>query len=295
MPRIAYVNGSYVPHRDAHVHIEDRGFQFADGIYEVIACINGVLADERGHLDRLERSLGEIGMDLPVPRPTLQLIIRELLRRNRQRNAIVYMQVTRGQAKRDFKFPGAETAQTLVLTIRPFQYERNPGATNGIRVVTVPDIRWKRRDIKTVALLPQVLAKQKAAESGAAEAWMVGDDGKVTEGSSSNAWIVTKDGRLVTRNASSDILKGVTRMALKHLCAELQLTIEERAFTVEEAMNASEAFISSATTLLHPVIEIDGRKIGDGAPGLVGKRLYQEYRAYIDGTRGAPLSWVAGE
>ena len=294
MPRIAYVNGAYLPHGHAAVHIEDRGFQFADGIYEVISFIHGRLADETAHLDRLERSLGEIGMDMPVPRATLQFLMRELIRRNRLKNAIVYIQVTRGQAKRDFKFPAPETAPSLVMTARPFQFDNTAAVQNGIKVITVPDIRWKRRDIKSVALLPQVLAKQKAAEKGANEAWMVDDDGKVTEGSSSNAWIVTKKGSLITHNANSDILKGVTRVALQKICAELQLKIEERAFTPAEAYDAAEAFISSATTFVHSVIEIDGKHIGQGKPGPVARRLYEEYRAYADGLRGEPVRWKAG-
>ncbi len=293
MPRLAYVNGAYVPHQNAAVHIEDRGFQFADGIYEVIAAVNGKMADEIGHIDRLERSLKEIQMDLPVPRTTLQFLIRELLRRNKLKNALIYIQVTRGQAKRDFKFPtGAK--QSLIITARPYAYENVAPVLNGIKAVTVKDIRWKRRDIKSVALLPQVLAKQEAAAKGAAEAWMVDDSGMVTEGSSSNAWIVTRQGKLVTRNANSDILKGVTRSALSALSAGLQLTIEERAFTPAEAYDAAEAFITSATTFVHPVIEIDGKKIGDGKPGPVAKRLYEEYRAYVDGKRNEPVRWKAG-
>ncbi len=294
MPRIAYVNGSYLPHTRAAVHIEDRGFQFADGIYEVVGVMNGVLVDEAGHLDRLERSLGELRIAMPVPRRTLQVLMRELLRRNRMKNAMIYIQVTRGQAKRDFKFPSPDVTPSLVMTCRTARYENLPAVEQGIKVVTVPDIRWKRRDIKSVALLPQALAKQAAAEKGAAEAWMVDDQGRVTEGASSNAWIVTKQGKLVTRNANSDILKGVTRAALTHLCADLQITVEERPFTPAEAYDAAEAFISSATTFVHPVVEIDGKRIGDGGPGPVARRLYDEYRAYADGRRGDALRWKAG-
>jgi D-alanine transaminase len=294
MPRYAYVNGSYVPHTNAAVHVEDRGFQFADGVYEVIGLINGVLADEEGHLDRLERSLRELRIAMPVPRRTLKMIVRELVRRNRLKNALVYMQVTRGQARRDFAFPAADTPVSLVITAWPKLYDNLPAVQKGIKAITVPDIRWKRRDIKSVALLPQALAKQAAVEKGAGEAWMVDESGKVTEGSASNAWIVTKGGKLVTRNATSDILKGVTRGALSRLCADLQLSIEERAFTPEEAYNAAEAFISSATTFVHPVVEIDGKKIGDGKPGPVARRLYEEYRAYVDGKRGEGVRWKVG-
>jgi D-alanine transaminase len=294
MPRYAYVNGSYLPHADAAVHVEDRGFQFADGVYEVIGLINGVLADEDGHLDRLERSLGELRIAMPVPRKTLRLIIRELLRKNRLKNAIVYMQVTRGQARRDFAYPAADTPTSLVITAWPKLYENLPGGVKGIKAITVPDIRWKRRDIKSVALLPQAMAKQAAVEKGAGEALMVDDSGYVTEGSASNAWIVTKQGKLVTRNATNDILKGVTRTALAQICTELQITMEERAFTPGEAYDAAEAFISSATTFVYPVIEIDGKKIGDGKPGAVAKRLYEEYRAYLEGQRGESVRWKAG-
>ena len=293
MPRYAYVNGQYVPHKDAAVHIEDRGYQFADGVYEVIACINGKLADEQAHYDRLARSLSEIGMDMPVPEKTLGHLMRELLRKNRLSNANVYIQVTRGAAKRDFKFPAAGTPQSLVLTARPFRFEAGQNLIKGAKVITVPDIRWKRRDIKSVALLPQVLAKQKAAEKGAYEAWMVDDAGFVTEGSSSNAWIVTRDKKIVTRVANHNILRGVTRSALEKLCAELQFKLEERSFTKEEAFRAQEAFTSSAVALICPVVEIDGHKIGTGKPGPVTLRLYDEYRAYVEGKRGAPVRWKA--
>lgn len=293
MPRIAYVNGAYMPHEDASVHIEDRGFQFADGVYEVIACIHGRLADETGHLDRLERSLSELGMDLPVLRQTLKIIMRELLRRNRLQNANLYIQVTRGQAPRDFKFPRAEVPPTLVMTARPYRFDDNPANMKGIKAFTVPDIRWKRRDIKTVALLPQVLAKQNAATQGGGEAFMVDEQGFITEGASSNVWILTGDGRLLTRKANSEILRGVTRTALQAICTELQIKVEEKNFTVEDAYDAVEIFTSSAVALVMPVIELDGRMIGDGKPGKVSRRLYDEYRAYVDGLRGEQLQWKA--
>ena len=292
MPRFAFVNGSYVPHGEASVHIEDRGFQFADGVDEVVACINGKMADERGHLDRLERSCGELSIPMPVARRSLQFIMRELLRRNRLKNANVYIQVTRGVAKRDFPFP-ADTPATLVLTTRAFQFDNNVKVKNGASAVTVPDIRWKRRDIKTTGLLAQVLAKQEAAESGAYEAWMVDDEGYITEGSSSNAWIVTRDGKLITRHATSDILRGVTRTALEKICAELQMKVEERPFTVQEAYDAEEAFNTSAVALVVPIINLDGHDIGDGRPGPVARKLYEEYRAYVDGQRGEHVNWVA--
>ncbi|MCB1530252.1 MAG: D-amino-acid transaminase [Rhodospirillales bacterium] len=294
MPRISYVNGQYVPYNDACVHIEDRGYQFADGIYEVIGCIHGKLADETGHLDRMERSLSEMQMDMPVPRRILQFILREVLRRNKLKNANLYIQVTRGRARRDFKFPAPETPQSLVVIANPFKFDDSPTIQSGVRVITLPDIRWKRRDIKTIALLPQCLAKQKAIDSGVYDAWMVDPDGFVTECSASNAWIVTKDRKLVTRSVSNDILRGVTRTAIQHLCREMNLTIEERAFTPEEAYDAIEAFASSATALITPVIEIDGHKIGDGKPGDVTRNIYAEYRAYADGLKGEQVHWEPG-
>lgn len=293
MPRYAFVNGAYVPHEEAAVHIEDRGFQFADGVYEVIACIHGRLADERGHLDRLQRSLSELGMEMPMHRETIQFVVRELLRRNRLSNALVYMQVTRGVAKRDFAFPSADVAQSIVVTTRHFRYDNQQKMEKGVKAVTVPDLRWKRRDIKTVALLPQVLAKQKAVEQGAAEALMVDDNGFITEGSSSNAWIVTRDGVLVTRKATTDILRGVTRTALDKIREELQIRLEERSFTPEEAYDAAEVFVSAASALVTPIVEVDGRKIGDGKPGRITLRLYEEYRAYADGLRGEQEGWTA--
>lgn len=293
MPKVAYVNGAYIPHRDATVHIEDRGFQLADGVYEVIGCIHGHFADERGHLDRLERSLAELQMDMPVPRETLRFLMREVLRRNNLRNAGIYIQVTRGAAKRDFPFPQAPVPQTLVITTRPFRFDGLPKMEKGVKAISVPDIRWKRRDIKSIGLLPQVLAKQKAVEAGAFEAWMIDDDGYVTEGASSNAWIITKKGVLVTRQAGTDILRGVTRTAIDRLRDELQIKLEERPFTLKEAYEAEEAFNSSATALITPIVEIDGRRIGNGKPGKMTLRLYEEYRAYVDGLRGEQVAWKA--
>jgi len=293
MPRYVYVNGSYVPHSYAYTHIEDRGFQFADGVYEVIGCIHGHLADETGHLDRLERSLKEIQMPMPVSRASLKFIMRELLRRNRHRNGYLYIQITRGVAKRDFQFPHENTKQTLVITSRAFNFETNINVLEGIKVITTIDTRWKRPDIKSVALLPQVLAKQEAVEKGAYEAWMLDENGFITEGSASNAWILTTEGNLVTRKASGDILRGVTRTALNELLNDLQINLEVRNFTPQEAYEAQEAFTSSATALIMPVIEIDGHKIGSGKPGPIARQLYKEYRAYIDGLRGEQVRWEA--
>ena len=292
MPRFAYVNGCFSRHSQAHVHIEDRGFQFADGIYEVVALINGHWADERGHLDRLERSLKELSIDMPVPRETLRMLMRELARKNRLRSGNVYIQITRGRARRDFKFPGAATHPSLVMTAYPFKFDNNANVTKGARAISTPDIRWKRPDIKSTALLPQVLAKQAAAEKGAYEAWMVDANGYVTEGSSSNAWIV-KGGKIITRPADGTILRGVTRTAIAKICAELQITLEERAFTLAEACEADEAFNTGAVALIVPIIELDGHKIGTGQPGPVAQRIYEEYRAYANGERGEQEEWKA--
>ncbi|MBW7912091.1 MAG: D-amino-acid transaminase [Alphaproteobacteria bacterium] len=281
MPRIAYVNGRYIPHQSAQIHIEDRGFQFADGIYEVIALMDGELRDEVGHLDRLERSLGEIGIAMPMPRRVLQIAMREMVRRNRIKNGALYIQVSRGIAARDFKFPSPAVRPTLVMTLRHMTFDIPARKAAAKPVITVPDIRWKRRDIKSTALLGQVLAKQIAVNEGAAEAWMVDDDGFITEGASSNAWIIDAKGRLITRPAAHNaILKGVTRSALQALCKQEGIELVERAFTPKEAYKAREAFTSSATALIMPVSSIDGHKIGNGKIGPVTDKLYDLYMEY---------------
>ncbi len=279
MPRYAYVNGQYLRHETAAVHIEDRGFQFADGVYEVVTVQHGRLVDEDGHIARLGRSLGELRIDWPVSERALRMIMRQLIRRNRLRDGIVYMQITRGTAPRDFRFPD-QAAPSLVLTTRRMDLDPRPRIDAGIAVITIPDIRWKRRDIKSVSLLPQVMGKQQAAEAGAQEAWQVDEDGQVTEGCSSNAWIVTADGRLVTRNPTNLILNGITRQSVLRLAGEAGLTFEERSFSVEEAMQATEAFITSATTYVMPVTRIDGRAVGDGRPGPLSRRLRDSYVGY---------------
>ncbi|QJE72887.1 D-amino-acid transaminase [Aerophototrophica crusticola] len=280
MPRIAYVNGRYVPHGEASVHVEDRGFQFADGVYEVVTVVGGKLADEEGHLARLGRSLGELQIPWPVKPAVLKVIMREVVRRNGAQNALLYIQVNRGVAPRDFRFP-ANPRPSLVLTCRRTKFQTARQLAEGVPCVTVPDIRWLRRDIKSVALLAQVLAKQKAVEAGAFEAWQVDPDGTVTEGSSSNAWIVTADGVLVTRPASNLILNGITRQSILRLAGELGIPFEERPFTVEEAYAAREAFISSASTFALPVTRLDGRSIGDGTPGPLCRKLRQAYMEYV--------------
>ncbi|MBU2192096.1 MAG: D-amino-acid transaminase [Alphaproteobacteria bacterium] len=277
MPRIAYVNGRYVAHADACVHIEDRGYQFADGVYEVCEVARGYIVDMKRHLDRLDRSLGELKIAWPMARAAFQIVIREVVRRNRVVNGLVYMQVTRGVAGRDFLFP-ANTRPAVVVTAKkvdPTQVSKR--AEEGIRVVTVPENRWDRVDIKSVGLLPNVLAKEKAKAAGAQEAWFVDTDGNVKEGGSSNAWIVTKDGALVTRPAEHGILRGITRTTLFDVAAKLGLKIEERYFSVSEAREAREAFISSATTIAMPVVAIDGTPVANGHPGSVTLSLRQAF------------------
>jgi D-alanine transaminase len=276
MARYAYVNGRYVDHREASVHIEDRGYQLADGVYEVVGVRDGKLIDEGPHIDRLDRSLRELRIAWPVSRATLGFIIRELMRRNRLRDGLVYMQVTRGVARRDHAFPTTPVKPALVLTTKNSKRaEADPGP--GVAIKSQPDIRWERCDIKTVALLPNVLAKQAARESGAYEAWLVDGNGCVTEGASTNAWIVTADGELVTRHTDHGILAGITRQTLKTLANSLQLKFVERPFTLVEAKRASEAFITSATSYVTPVVKIDGETVGDGKPGATARRLREEY------------------
>ncbi len=282
MSRIAYVNGRYVPQAAARVHIEDRGYQFADGVYEVIAVVDGRLVDSDLHLDRLERSLGELDMATPMARGALRIVMAETVRRNRVRNGIVYMQVTRGVAPRNHPFPKG-VRPVLVITSRRVPIPRDPESVAGARVVTAPDIRWKRCDIKSVALLGNVLAKQRAVEAGAEEAWLVDDDGYVTEGSATNAWILDREGRLVTRPTGNAILGGITRQTLLGLARDAGIEVVERRFTVEEAKAAREAFFSSTTNFVKPVSEIDGVVIGNGEPGETSRRLLGLYIAHAHG------------
>jgi D-alanine transaminase len=274
---IAYVNGSFVPLREAKVSILDRGFLFADGIYEVAAVLDGKLVDNASHLARLERSLGEISLALPETLARIQAIQKELVARNNLVNGMVYLEVTRGADKgRDFAFPGGKVSPTLVMFVTVKDIVNAPSAKTGIGVITVPDLRWARRDIKSVALLAQVLAKQAAAVAGAGEAWMI-EDGKVTEGGSSSAFILTRNDVLVTRQNGSEILPGCTRKAVVKLAEERQLRVEERAFTIEEALAAKEVFITSATLFVQPVISIDGHKVAGGRPGPMTSRLREIY------------------
>ncbi|HEV7874374.1 MAG TPA: D-amino-acid transaminase, partial [Enterovirga sp.] len=277
MSRTVFVNGAFVPYEDARIPVMDRGFLFADGIYEVAAVLGGRLVDNAAHLARLERSLAEIRIANPHGADEWTRLEEELVRRNELQEGLVYMQVTRGVADRDFAFP-ADTVPTVVMFTQAKRIADAPLAGTGAAVVTVPDLRWKRRDIKSVALLAQVLAKQAAAEAGMAEAWMV-EDGFVTEGSSSTAFIITKERRVVTRPLSHAILPGITRLAVMQLAREADLAIEERLFSVEEAHAAQEAFYTSATSLVMPVVSIDHQPVGDGKPGPLVRRLRQLYLA----------------
>ena len=279
MSRIAYVNGRYVPHREAAVHIEDRGYQFADGVYEVIAVLNRRLVDIEGHMVRLERSLAELAMAMPMARGPLRVVLDETVRRNGVRDGMVYLQVTRGVARRNHPFPeGVRPA--LVVTARRAPLLLDPDALTGARAVTVPDIRWGRCDIKTISLLPNVLAKQHAIEHDAYEAWMVDDDGYVTEGSATNAWIMDGEGRIVTRPKGDDILGGITRETMIELARANGIEVVERRFTVEEAKTAREAFITSTTNFLKPITQIDDAVIGNGEPGETSRRLLTLYLAH---------------
>jgi len=278
LSRIAYVNGRYLRQRDASVHIEDRGYQFADGIYEVCGVRGGKLMDEALHLERMQRSLGELRIALPVPLPALRHILREVVRRNRLSNGMVYFQITRGVSPRDHPFPPASVRPALVVTAKRLNEVRVALAVEkGVAVVTMPDLRWARRDIKSVALLPNILAKQAAREAGAYEAWLVDKDGFVTEGSSTNAWIVDSEGRLITRPASPDILNGVTRRVLVEAARLEGIELVERPFTPEEAKAAREAFVSASSAIIIPVVRIDGEPVGNAAPGSTTLRLREAY------------------
>jgi D-alanine transaminase len=284
MPRYAYVNGRYLPHAQAAVHIEDRGYQFADGVYDVIPVYQGSLVDEGLHLDRLERSLRELRIDMPVSRATLKLIARELMRRNDLTQGMLYMQVTRGVAPRDHKFP-AKAIPALVMTTRQMKPQSEALLNQGIKVITVPDIRWQRCDIKSTSLLPNVLAKQQAAEAGAYEAWQVDSEGFITEGTSTNAWIVNAEGKVVTRDFSHAILNGITRITLLAQIREAGFDLEERAFTLEEAKTAREAFLTSSTSFVLPIVAIDEAPVGNGHPGILCGKLragYIDYMASIE-------------
>lgn len=274
MTRIVYVNGAYKRYAEAAVHAEDRGFQFADAIYEVIEVLNGHLVDVTRHLARLNRSLRELGIAPPMSDAALKQVIAQVLRRNRVRNGIVYMQVTRGAGPRDFSLPLPGMPPTLIVLARAQRKGWSDElALTGIRVRTIPDNRWSRSDIKTVMLLPAVLAKDEARRHGAKEAWFVDAQGNVTEGASSNAWIVTADGTLLTHPLDPQILPGVTRATVMDIARQEGLKVEERSFSKDEALRSREAFVTSATNIVMPVVEIDGVPVGDGRPGPLARQL----------------------
>lgn len=275
MSRIVFLNGSFLPIEEAKVPFMDRGFLFGDGVYEGIAVLEGRLVDNEAHLERLERSLSEVRILNPYTRAEWTRIQEELAQRNGMTEGFIYFQVTRGVAERDFTFP-ENAAPTVAMFTQAKSIVHSPAAEKGIAIVTVPDLRWKRRDIKSINLLAQVLAKQTAKEAGAQEAWMV-EDGYVTEGGSSSGFIVTKDGRVVVRPLSNAVLPGITRKSLLALSAQAGIELEERLFTVEEAYEAAEAFLTSASNFVLPIVSIDGRAIADGRPGPITKKLREIY------------------
>jgi D-alanine transaminase len=283
MSRIAYVNGRYLPLRQAMVHVEDRGYQFGDAVYEVCEVRQGRLIDERRHLARLKRSLDELQIKLPMSPVALGIVLREVIARNRIGYGIVYLQVSRGVAQRDHAFPTPEVPPSVVVWARPLNARRNEAlAAAGIAVVSVPDNRWGRVDIKTTGLLPNVLARQAAVAQGARDAWFVDKDGMVTEAASANAWIVTQAGRVVTRPADHGILKGITRTVLFDVIKAQGLSVEERAFALSEAYAAREAFVTAASQIVLPVVRIDGHAIGEGKPGPVATALRRAFHEYAE-------------
>lgn len=274
MSRIVYVNGEYLPEADAKISVFDRGFLMADAVYEVTSVIDGKILAFDGHTERLARSLSELDMKSPCSIDELLAIHREMIAQNDLTEGLIYLQVTRGIADRDFVYPDVEPS--LVLFTQTKNVVNSPMAKTGMKVISIPDIRWGRRDIKTVQLLAPSMGKMAAKAAGCDDAWLV-EDGFVTEGTSNNAYIVTQDGTIVTRNLGTEILAGITRAAVLRFAAEAQIKIEERPFTIEEAMQAKEAFVTSATTFVGPVVEIDGAQIGDGKVGDIARRLREIY------------------
>ncbi len=278
MSRVAYVNGRYVRHAEASVHIEDRGFQFADGVYEVWAVFGGKLCDVEGHMERLDRSLGELQISAPMSERALRLVLRETLRRNQVTDGMVYLQITRGSAPRDHAFPDPAPHPTLVITAKPLDYPAMEAkARKGVGVISAPDNRWGRCDIKTVGLLPNAMAKTAAREQGAFEAWLYDGMGFVTEGASTNAWIVDADGALRTRDTNANILRGITRKTLIDLAEKAGVPVSLRPFTIEEAKGAKEAFLTAASAFITPIVRIDGSPVGDGTPGPVTLKMRALY------------------
>ena len=277
MSRIVYVNGAFLPEEEAKISVFDRGFLFADAVYEVTPVMQGRLVENAGHMKRLERSLGELRMESPVPISEIAGLMKQLVEKNELWEGIVYLQVSRGAADRDFAFP-KDAAPSLVMFTQEKPLEETNGSRLGIKVISMPDLRWARRDIKTTQLLAPSLMKQAAKDQGKDDAWMV-QDGYVTEGTSNNAFIVTRDGVIVTRQLTNDILHGITRASVLRLAEEAQMRFEERPFTIAEAQEAAEAFMTAASAFVTPVVEIDGATIGDGKPGPIARRLREIYIA----------------
>lgn len=277
MSRTVYVNGEYLPEERARISVFDRGFLFADGVYEVTSVLDGRLIDFDGHVGRLERSLDELDMPMPLERDELLAIHRRLAEANGIDEGMIYLQITRGAAEeRDFVYPDPATVpQTVVMFAQKKRLSDAPAAERGLKVISIPDMRWERRDIKTVQLLYPSMGKMMAQAAGADDAWMV-EDGLITEGTSNNAYIVT-GGRIVTRHLGPEILHGITRAAVLRFAREAQMEVEERAFALDEALDADEAFITSASTFVMPVVEIDGSPVGGGTPGAVSRRLREIY------------------
>jgi len=281
-PQITYLNGEFVPHEKAFVHVDDRGFTFADGIYDFILVHKGCLINEEAHLDRVDYSLGEMEIDHPLSREGLKETLRELIRRNELVEGFVYMQFTRGVAVRYHPFPPKDTKPTSVITARHVPFATWEEASKGVAVLTLPDERWKRCDIKSLAILPNILAREKAVRAGAVEAWLFDEDGFVTEGPACNAWIITKDGTVVTRHLDRAILSGVTRRKLRGVLDNQGIALEERKFSVEEAKQAAEAYLTNSPFLVQPVTKIDDTVIGDGEAGPVTLQILKAYRAALE-------------
>ena len=282
MPRIAYVNGRYVPHRDARIHIEDRGYQFSDAVYEVVGVVGGCMVDEELHFRRLERSLREIRMPVPFTPAQFAIKVERLLQMNRIDSGALYLQVSRGVAARDHRLPPA-IKPSVVMTVRPFRPPPAEFFESGVRVITGPDMRWKRPDIKSVSLLANVLAKDAAGAAGAYETWLYDSNKLVTEGASTNAWIVDADGAVITRAADGAILDGVTRQALIRIAVDNGIPVVERPFSVDEARGATEAFLTSTTAFVIPVVRIDGNPVGKGTPGPCSRKLLELYSNHFWG------------
>ena len=281
MPKISYVNGRYLHHTKAMVNVEDRGYQLADGVYEVIAIYKGKLVDQQDHLERLERSLQQLHINMPVSVSALKYIMNESIRMNRISNGKLYLQITRGVAPRDHAFP-ANCKSSLVITVAPIAWPSREDSKIGGAIITSPDIRWKRVDVKSVSLLPNVLAKQEAVDAGAEETWLVNEEGYVTEGTASNAWIVTENNQLVTRQTDEFILAGITRKTILKLAKEEGIEILKRPFTLIEAQSAKEAFFTSSTAFIKPVVSIDNISIGNGNSGLITCTLIDKYYDFIE-------------